>query len=211
MTTPTPYESFKSAALGKHASLTPPSGLPDPAKVVEEIRRDLEKNIVACAPKNCGIVKITAKAIGWDKEAEEDFEEQIKLPGDLFLLQGIDNAGHHPLQVRLLIIGPDVHVTFILAAGRDASMDDYGKKRGSRFNVVVLALFGLSAIKLFARAYHSIRNSPIDADVRKLYTKMGFANGEVLDIRDKGRITILLSFIVRTLSAFKLDPTLLRY
>lgn len=211
MSKPTPYSLFAAAVLSRHGSIKPPTTPVEPALVVEAVRQTLEENLAACAPKNYGISKVTATPIIWDKEAAEDFEEHIEPPGPLFRLEGIDDKGLRPLRVQLLFLGPDIYVTFILAPGRNASQDDYGKKRGGRYNIVVLALFGLSAIHLFASGYHRILNNPIDKDVRQLYAKMGFADGAVLDLGDKNRIKTLVGMVVRCLSLFELDPAPLRY
>lgn len=76
---------------------------------------------------------------------------------------------------------------------------------------MVLALFGLSAIRLRAHGYRRIIDTPIDDNVRKLYTRMGFDNGESLDLGDRARIRTLVDFVVRSITPFKLDPSPLRY
>ena len=205
------YDEFAATVLAAYGSANPSSTRTDPKKVVEEVRQLLEANLLACAPKNCGIVKVTATSIGWDEEARSDFEEQVGLPGPIFRLDGIDDKGLHPLRIQLLFMESEIGVTFILTPGRNASQIDYGRKRENRFAMVVLGLFGLTAIRLHAHGYRQIMDRPIDADVRKLYSKMGFENGEVLDLRDEDRIRTLVDFVARALSAFKIDPAPLRY
>jgi hypothetical protein len=211
MTTPAAYNKFAATVLAAYEAAEPSTARTDPKEVIEEIRQLLEANLVACAPKNCAIVKVTSTLIGWDAEASSDFEEQVGLPGPLFRLDGFDDKGLKPLRIQLLFMDSDIHVTFILTPGRDASSVYYGEKRSCRFAMVVLGLFGLSAIRMHAHGYRRIVNSPIDEDVRKLYTKMGFDNGEVLDLRNADRITTLVELIARALAPFKLDPTPLRY
>ena len=202
---------FVSQVLDRYDASLPVSPPTDPSQVVEEVRQDLEANLRACAPKNCGISRVTARRDGWDDESAQEFEERIDPHGPLFRLEGIDNKGRHPLRVRLLFLGEAVHVTFILTPGRDASPEDYGLKRTGRHNVVVLALFGLSSLQFFAHGYHSVMDKPIDQDVRKLYVRMGFENGEVLNLTDRRRIQTMAGFVARCLALFRLDPSQLRY
>ncbi|MBI5244619.1 MAG: hypothetical protein HY922_13205 [Elusimicrobia bacterium] len=202
---------FVLRVLDHYDTLVPVSPPTEPAEVVEEVRQDLEENLRVCAPKNCGISRVTARRDGWDDESAQEFEERIDPPGPLFRLEGIDDMGRRPLRVRLLFLGRDVHVTFILTPGRDASPEDYGLKLTGRHNVVVLALLGLSGLRLFTRGYRRILDSPIDRHVRRLYTKIGFENGEVLDLTDRRRIETMADFAARCLSLFRLDPSQLRY
>jgi hypothetical protein len=211
MTTPAAYDKFAATVLAAYESAEPSAARTYPRKVIEEVRQLFDANLVACSPKNCAIVKVTATLIGWDAEASSDFEEQVGLPGPLFRLDGFDDNGLKPLRIQLLFMDSDIHVTFILTPGRDASSVYYGEKRSCRFAMVVLGLFGLSAIRMHAHGYRRIINRPIDADVRKLYTKMGFENGEVLDLRDADRIRTLVELVSRSLAPFKLDPKPLRY
>lgn len=205
------YEKFAAAVIARHRSTTPSSAAADPEEVVEVIRRGLEFNLTAVAPKNCGIDKITAVRIGWDEEAAEDFENYIGLPGPLFRLDGHDREKLRPLRVQLLFMDSDIHVTFILTPGHDASSVYYGQKRTCRHAAVVLALFGLSVIRLYAYGYRRIIDTPIDDNVRKLYMKMGFKNGEVLDLVDQANIQMLVDFVVRGMIPFNLDPSPLCY
>jgi hypothetical protein len=211
MTTPAAYDKFAASVLAAYESAEPSAARTDPKKVIDEVRQLFEANLLACAPKNCAIVKVTSTLIGWDDEASSDFEEQVGLPGPLFRLDGFDDKGLKPLRIQLLFMDSDIHVTFILTPGRDASSVYYGEKRLCRFAMVVLGLFGLSAIRIHAHGYRRIVNSPIDADVRQLYTKMGFDNGEVLDLRNEKSITTLVDLITRSLAPFELDPAPLRY
>ncbi len=211
MITPERYKSFAAAVIARYESTTPSSSLADPEEVIEDIRRELEANLTAVAPKNCGIAKITAVRIGWDEEAAEDFEAYVGLPGPLFRLDGHDRDGLRPLRVQLLFMESDIHVTFILTPGHDASSIYYGQKRTCRHAAVVLGMFGLSVIRLYAHGYRRIIDTPIDDNVRKLYTRMGFDNGEVLDLSDRARVRTLVDFVVRSITPFKLDPSPLRY
>jgi hypothetical protein len=61
------------------------------------------------------------------------------------------------------------------------------------------------------REHEAAIDTPIDDNVRKLYTRMGFDNGEVLDLGDRARIRTLVDFVVRSITPFKLDPSPLRY
>lgn len=211
MTASEKYKLFAEAVIARYESTTPSSAPADPEEVVEEIRRELEANLAAVEPKNCGIAKITAVRIGWDEDAADDFEAYVGLPGPLFRLDGHDRDGLRPLRVQLLFMESDIHVTFILTPGHDASSIYYGQKRTCRHAAVVLALFGLSAIRLRAHGYRRIIDTPIDDNVRKLYTRMGFDNGESLDLGDRARIRTLVDFVVRSITPFKLDPSPLRY
>jgi len=90
-------------------------------------------------------------------------------------------------------------------------MDDYGKKLTGRHNMVVLALFGLSAIKLYAHGYRRICNQPIDSNIRRLYSKMGFTRGEILELDDMVRIGTLVGLIARIRTLSKLEQVLFQY
>lgn len=192
-------------------SLRPPSVAAPAAPVVEKVREFLERNLSACAPKNLGIVRLEVEPVTWDKEAAADFSVPFEPPGSLFHMEGIAGSGCRPLWAQFLFGEGAVHVMFILSPGRDAGPQDFGRKRAGKHNMVVLAVFGLSAVLLIEHGYDAVRNDQIDADVRGFYRRMGFADGESFELGDRGSVERLAAFAARCLRLFKIDPLSLRF
>lgn len=161
----------------------------------EEIRELVELNLKAVHPMNNGITRVETKPFS------------MEIPGMEFCeLAGFDSGGRQCMSVQLGSQGDEVGVKLKLAQDNDIKDVQFGERDTGKDNTVILAVLLLSVIRAFHGGYAAFTNTPYNDILRRFYRRMGFLNGERLNLADRTAIEKCLRWIGCQLEAMGPDP-----
>jgi hypothetical protein len=204
---------FVREVLDYYRSVKPPKKPVGGDHFMEWIRETLERNLLSCAPRNNGIVRVEAAREGGNPD---ETAADLGLAGSaaslfLFTLKGVEPDDTRPMWVSVGLQRDEVGIMLKLAKGRNAEEIEWTERGTGPDNTVILAMMLLCAPGIYASGYVTIFNDPVDELRRRLYRHMGFEDGKVLRLTDEQSMTKVVRFIANAVEMAALDATKLVY
>ncbi|MFV8752098.1 hypothetical protein ACNOYE_16245 [Nannocystaceae bacterium ST9] len=117
------------------------------------------------------------------------------------------NSDSPRLQLAVQVLGHDVHIA-LRATKQDANAEetefgDTGPKIGN--SVLVARMLHVGICTLRSAGIRDITNEPHDERLRSYYSTLGFVDGKVLSLHDRGQLKTALMAIRSVYARFGLD------